>query len=181
MSRIGKHPITVPDKVNVTIDQGEVRVKGPRGELSENLPEGVEALLDSGTVTVRRLDESRRSRSAHGLARTLVANMVEGVTQGYSRKLIINGVGYRAEMKGQRWIQFTLGYSHPILFELPEGLEASIDAKENSVTLTGASKQVVGATAAEVRSLRPPEPYKGKGVRYADETIRRKEGKSGGK
>jgi large subunit ribosomal protein L6 len=181
MSRIGKQPVTIPDKVNVSVDGSNVTVKGPLGELSETLPEHVETSVEGSEVHVTRADDSRHARAAHGLARTLVANMVTGVDTGFSRKVLIEGVGYRAEMKGDRWILFTLGYSHPILYELADGLSAAIDAKENSVTITGARKQLVGATAAEIRSLRPPEPYKGKGVRYADEVIRRKEGKSAGK
>lgn len=181
MSRIGKQPVTIPDKVNVSVDGAFVSVKGPLGELSETLPELVTTTVEGSEVTVARADESRLARAAHGLARTLVANMVEGVSNGFARKVLIEGVGYRAEMKGDRWILFTLGYSHPILYELADGLKAAIDNKENSVTITGASKQLVGATAAEIRALRPPEPYKGKGVRYSDEVIRRKEGKSAGK
>lgn len=181
MSRIGKQPVTIPDKVKVTVDGTFVSVKGPLGELSETLPENVTTEVEGDELVVSRVDDSRTARSAHGLARTLVANMVNGVATGFSRKVLIEGVGYRAEMKGDRWILFTLGYSHPILYELADGLSAAIDAKENSVTITGSSKQLVGATAAEIRSLRPPEPYKGKGVRYADEVIRRKEGKSAGK
>jgi large subunit ribosomal protein L6 len=181
MSRIGKLPVVVPDKVNVQIDAGSVSVKGPNGSLSERMPEGVTVAIDGGQVVVTRADESRQARAAHGLARTLVANMVTGVTTGFSKKLAITGVGYRCESRGERWLLFSLGYSHPILFELPVGISAKVDPKENTVLLAGASRQQLGATAAEIRSLRPPEPYKGKGVRYTTETIRRKEGKSGGK
>jgi large subunit ribosomal protein L6 len=181
MSRIGKMPITVPDKVTVDIQGLKVSVKGPKGELCEQLPLGVSLERDGGLITVGRADESMSARAAHGLARTLVANMVTGVTTGFTRKLMITGVGYRAELKAPQWLLFSLGYSHPILYELPAGVSAVVDPKENSVTLSGFNKQVLGAAAAEIRSLRPPEPYKGKGVRYADETIRRKEGKSSGK
>ena len=181
MSRIGKNPVAVPAKVEVALEGSTVTVKGPKGTLSERLPDGVSVTLDGPSITVARKDESRTARSAHGLSRTLVANMVNGVTEGYKRKLMITGVGYRAELRAARWLQFSLGYSHPILFELPPGITATVDAKENSVTLEGYDKQAIGATAARIRGLRPPEPYKGKGVRYSDEVIRRKEGKTGGK
>lgn len=183
MSRIGKLPITVPAKVTLKVNDNVVTVKGPNGELSERMPEGVVLDTAGDTTTVTRANESRNARAAHGLARTLVANMVEGVTNGYTKTLVINGVGYKAEAKNKQWILFTLGYSHPILFELPAGVSAEINAKakEPTVKLTGANKRVIGATAAEIRALRPPEPYKGKGIRYSDEVIRRKEGKAAGK
>lgn len=183
MSRIGKMPITIPDKVTYSIEDMVATVKGPNGELSARLPEGVSVSREGADVTITRDDDSRPSRAAHGLARTLIANMVEGVTDGYKRTLVINGVGYRAELKAPQWVLFTLGYSHPILYELPEGISAEIDskAKEPKVTLSGADKRLLGSVAAEIRSLRPPEPYKGKGIRYSDETIRRKEGKAAGK
>jgi large subunit ribosomal protein L6 len=181
MSRIGKNPVSLPPRVEVSLEGQTVTVKGPKGTLSERLPEAVRVQVEGSSVQVARVDDSRVARSAHGLSRTLVANMVAGVTDGYKRKLMITGVGYRAELRANRWIQFSLGYSHPILFELPEGVSAVVEAKENSVTLEGFDKQLVGATAARIRGLRPPEPYKGKGVRYADEVIRRKEGKTGGK
>ena len=179
MSRIGKLPVIVPDKVKVSIDGRTVRVTGPRGELAAELPEHVDVRLQGNQVDVGRADDSRPARSAHGLARTLVANMVIGVSDGFTRKLLIQGVGYRSEMRGDRFLLFQLGYSHPILFELPVGISAEVNTKENSVTLTGANKETLGVVAAEIRGLRPPEPYKGKGVRYADEVIKLKEGKSG--
>lgn len=181
MSRIGKVPIEVPSDVTITINDRDVTVKRKDHVLTREMPDFVRFNQSGDQFIVEREDDSKSSRSAHGLARTLVANMVQGVTDGFQRKLLIEGVGYRAELKGDRWIQFTLGYSHPILFKIPDGLSAEIDAKENSVTLKGADKQLLGATAAEVRRLRPPEPYKGKGVRYSDERIRRKEGKAGAK
>jgi large subunit ribosomal protein L6 len=181
MSRIGKLPITVPAKVTVTLNEDVVSVTGPKGELKERLPAGVAIKFAEGEARIERLNESRDASAAWGLARTLVNNMVVGVTTGFTRKLMITGVGYRAEMKGGEWVLFSLGYSHPILYQLPAGVTAVVDTKENSVTLSGYNKQVLGAAAAEIRSLRPPEPYKGKGVRYSDETIRRKEGKSSGK
>ena len=183
MSRIGKLPISIPAKVTVAVKDDVVTVKGPNGELSERMPAGVVVDQSGDTLTVTRSDESRNARSAHGLARTLIANMVSGVVDGYTKTLVINGVGYKAEAKSQKWILFTLGYSHPILFELPDGVVAEVNskAKEPTVTLTGANKRIIGSTAAEIRALRPPEPYKGKGIRYSDENIRRKEGKAAGK
>jgi large subunit ribosomal protein L6 len=183
MSRIGKLPVAVPEKVTIAFSDNVVTVKGPKGELSERMPIGVTFKDEGKEVLIERNDDSKPCRAAHGLARTLVANMVHGVANGYERALLINGVGYRAEQKGKSFILFTLGYSHPILYELPVGMEVDIDAKakEPKVTLRHWNKQVLGSTAAEIRSLRPPEPYKGKGIRYADEVLRRKEGKAGGK
>lgn len=183
MSRIGKLPVALPDKVNVTIADQQVSVKGPKGELSEKMPLGVSIKHDAKEIAVIRDNDSSPSRAAQGLARALLANMVEGVTKGFTKGLVINGVGYRAEQKGKNWLLFTLGYSHPILFELPEGMNVEIDAKakEPKLTLSHIDKQVLGSVCAQIRDLRPPEPYKGKGIRYADETIRRKEGKAGGK
>jgi len=183
MSRIGKLPIQLPAKVEITAEGRSVTVKGPNGTLTETLPDYVAVAIAGGQVQVSRVDDSREARAAHGLARTLVNNMVTGVTKGFERKLLITGVGYKAEPRGKGWILFSLGYSHPILFELPPGVTAEIDvkAKEPSVLLKGYNRQVLGAAAAAVRGLRPPEPYKGKGIRYADETILRKEGKAAGK
>ena len=183
MSRIGKLPVALPDKVKLTVEDRTVSVKGPKGELSEKMPLGISLEHDDKQIAVIRDNDSNPSRAAQGLARALLANMVEGVSKGFTRGLVINGVGYRAEQKGPNWLMFTLGYSHPILFELPEGMGVEIDAKakEPKLTLTHINKQVLGSVCAQIRSLRPPEPYKGKGIRYADETIRRKEGKAGGK
>ena len=181
MSRIGKLPVEVPAKVQVGIEAGVVRVEGPLGKLSERVPPGVSVRKEGTQVLIERADESRQARASHGLARTLVANMVTGVTTGFKRRLNITGVGYKVETRGQRWLLFTLGYSHPILFHLPESVSATVNTKEGWVELVGYNKQVIGACAAGIRSLRPPEPYKGKGIRYADEVIRRKEGKTGSK
>lgn len=178
MSRIGKRPVAVPQGVDIRLDGTLVTVKGKNGELQQRLPETVEVKLEDGQFVVERQDDSRGAREAHGLARTLISNMVTGVSEGFSVKLLIEGVGYRAELRGDNYILFTLGYSHPILFRLPDGLSAEINPKENSVTVSGADKQVVGTAAAKIRGLRPPEPYKGKGIRYATERIRRKEGKA---
>lgn len=177
MSRIGKQPISIPTGVKISVKDSIVTVKGAKGELFERIPGLVSVKEDDATLYVSRDDDSRGARANQGLVRSLIANMVQGVSTGFDRTLIINGIGYRAELKGN-YIFFLLGYSHPILYELPAGITAVVDRKANSIKISGASKQVVGATAAEIRAMRPPEPYKGKGVRYIDEVIRRKEGKS---
>jgi large subunit ribosomal protein L6 len=179
MSRIGKRPIPVPDKVTVTIEGQTVTVKGPKGELSRTLPPEVEVLLDGETVIVNRRNESRPARQRHGLCRTLVANMVEGVSQGFIKKLEIQGVGYRAAVQG-KILNLAMGYSHPVNIDPPEGISFLVEGTTN-VTVSGIDKEVVGNTAARIRAVRPPEPYKGKGIRYAGEIVRRKVGKTGGK
>jgi large subunit ribosomal protein L6 len=178
MSRIGRLAIKIPDKVKVTAQPGLVNVEGPKGKVSQKLDREMKVTVDKGEVRVERPNDSRRSRQLHGLTRTLVNNMVLGVTQGFSRTLEIAGVGYKAELKGKA-IQFALGFSHPIVYPLPEGVSAEYDAKANRITVKGADKHQIGLVAAEIRKLRPPEPYKGKGVKYAEETIRRKQGKTG--
>lgn len=178
MSRIGKQHIPVPTGVNVAVQSGSVQVKGPKGTLSAKLGPLVDVKVEGQTIAVDRRDDSRESRSAHGLTRQLVANMVHGVSTGFQRVLEINGVGYRAESKGKA-IQLALGYSHPILFPLPDGVQAKVD-KQVVITLEGADRQLLGEVAAAIRKLRPPEPYKGKGIKYAEERIRRKAGKAVG-
>ncbi|MBI3769373.1 MAG: 50S ribosomal protein L6 [Deltaproteobacteria bacterium] len=178
MSRIGKLPITVPSGVTVAVEPGTVRVTGPRGKLVAALNPLAVVKVEGNTVSVTRLDETRDARGVHGLTRVLVANMVTGVSTGFRRVLEINGVGYRAEVKG-RAIQLALGYSHPVTFPLPDGVDAKID-KQTVITLEGADRQVLGEAAAGIRKLRPPEPYKGKGIKYAEEKIRRKAGKAVG-
>ena len=177
MSRIGKKPVPVPKGVTVTIDGQTITVKGAKGELSRELPPEVEFVQEGEEIVVTRRDESRNARQRHGLVRTLIANMVEGVSQGYQKKLEIQGVGYRASVKGKTLVM-ALGYSHPVEFEPPEGITFAVEGNTN-VTVTGIDKEIVGNTAARVRAARPPEPYKGKGVRYAGEQIRRKAGKAG--
>ncbi|RZM79360.1 50S ribosomal protein L6 [Leptolyngbya iicbica] len=179
MSRIGKRAIPVPAKVTVTIDGQAVTVKGPKGELSRVLPEGVVISQADSAVTVSPASESRRSRERHGLCRTLVANMIEGVTNGYQKRLEIQGVGYRAQVQGTK-LNMSLGYSHPVIFEPPEGIQFAVENNTN-VIVSGIDKEVVGNIAAKIRDARPPEPYKGKGVRYAGEYVRRKAGKAGKK
>jgi len=176
MSRIGKKPVVIPKGVTVNVGGGQIAVKGPKGELKRKMPTGVAVKVEGDKVVATRGDDGRVSRAKHGLIRALVANMVKGVTTGFVRELEINGVGYKAEGKGKS-VTFTLGYSHTIDFPLPAGIEAKID--KNKVILTGVDRELLGETAAKVRSLRPPEPYKGKGIKYVEETIKRKVGKAG--
>ncbi len=179
MSRIGKMPITVPAGVTVTIENNHVTVKGPKGELSRQINKNMKLTMDNGVITVERPDDEKENRSLHGLSRTLINNMIVGVTQGFSKTLEINGVGYRAAKQGQN-INFTLGFSHPVVKEPPAGITFEVPAP-NKIVVSGADKEVVGAVAAEIRTLRPPEPYKGKGIRYEGEHVRRKIGKAGAK
>lgn len=179
MSRIGKLPVPVPTGVSVELVSGRINAKGPKGELSQAIPPLVSIAQEGDELLVARADDGREARAMHGLARSLVANMVTGVHSGFTRSLEIIGVGYRVENKGD-YLVFTLGYSHPIYYEVPVGVDAKIESP-TKLTLSSADRQKVGAAAAKVRSFRPPEPYKGKGVKYADEVIRRKEGKSGGR
>jgi large subunit ribosomal protein L6 len=179
MSRIGKRPIPIPAKVSITIDGQHVQVKGPKGELARTLPTGVTVVQEGDTILVQRANESRLARERHGLCRTLVANMVEGVANGYQKRLEIQGIGYRAQVQGKN-LNMSLGYSHPVVFEPPEGIEFAVENNTN-VIVSGIDKELVGNMAARIRASRPPEPYKGKGVRYAGEYIRRKAGKSGKK
>ena len=179
MSRIGKRPIPVPQKVTVTIAGQDVAVKGPKGELARTLPPEVEVLQEGETVLVNRRNESRNARQRHGLCRTLVANMVEGVSQGFQKRLEIQGVGYRAQVQGRNLI-LNVGYSNPVQIEPPEGIQIAVENNVN-VLVTGINKELVGNTAAKIRAVRPPEPYKGKGIRYAGEVVRRKAGKAGKK
>jgi large subunit ribosomal protein L6 len=177
MSRIGKKPITLPAGVQVELKDGYVSVKGQKGALKRPLLERLEVEVANGTVTVRRTSDDKRARSYHGLMRTLVANMVEGVSKGFEKKLEIVGIGYRSEMKGSDLALF-LGYSHPINFPLPPGISAEVE-KQTLVTIKGIDKELVGQTAAKIRDLRKPDPYKGKGVKYAGEALRKKAGKTG--
>ena len=178
MSRIGKKPIPVPKGVQVTLKDGLVEGKGPKGQLSQMLPPGVTVVLEDGQI-VASIGEAREQRKFHGLGRTLVANAVHGVSEGFKRELDIVGVGYRAEVKG-RDVHFALGYSHPVVFPLPQGIDVAIE-KQTHVTVTGIDKQLVGQVAANMRSLRKPDPYKQKGVRYTGEVLKKKAGKAGAK
>ena len=177
MSRIGKQPIALPAGVKVEVKDGWVSVKGKGGALQRPLLEGVLVDVTDARVTVTRTSDDKRSRSYHGLMRTLVANMVEGVSKGFEKKLEIVGIGYRSELKGSS-LALYLGYSHPIDFPLPKGISAEVE-KQTLVTIKGIDKELVGQTAAKIRDLRKPDPYKGKGVRYAGEVLRKKAGKTG--
>jgi large subunit ribosomal protein L6 len=179
MSRIGKQPIEIPSGVKVTVDNLLVTVNGPKGTLSRNILDVVSVDVADKYLTINRADDSIKSRAAHGLTRTLINNMVTGVTKGFERALEINGVGYRAEMKGDV-LALSLGYSHPINFQLPKGITVEVD-KMTKLVVKGIDKELVGQTAAKIRDFRSPEPYKGKGVKYADEVILRKAGKTGKK
>ena len=178
MSRVGKIPVKIPEKVKVAVDGTTVKVEGPKGKTAFTFNPRMKVEVQAGEVKVSRPDDSRLSRGLHGLTRTLVKNAVLGVTQGYERSLEISGVGFKAELKGKE-INFTLGFSHPVVFKLPEGVTAEVDAKQTKVLVRSADKHLLGLTAAKIRGLREPEPYKGKGIKYAEETIRRKEGKTG--
>lgn len=179
MSRIGKHPIAVPANVTVTIENNFVTVKGPKGELSRQISKDMKLTMEDGVITVERPSDDKEHRSMHGLSRTLINNMVVGVTEGFSKTLEITGVGYRAAKQGNN-INFTLGFSHPVIKEPPAGIIFEVPAP-NKIVVSGADKEKVGAVAAEIRTLRPPEPYKGKGIHYEGERIRRKIGKAGAK
>lgn len=181
MSRTGKKIINIPDKVKIKIASGVVEVEGPQGKLSQSLPEGIQVEIANNVVSIKRQDDLPQSRSLHGLTRALIANMVQGVTDGFKRELDILGVGYRAEVKGEV-LNLTLGFSHPVAFSIPSGIKIGVD-KQTHLVVSGRDKALVGQVAANIRTLRPPEPYKGKGIRYSDEVVRRKAGKTaaGGK
>ena len=179
MSRIGKRPIPVPANVQATVEGQTVKVKGPRGELTRTLHPAMTLSLANGTLTVARPSDENEHKALHGLTRTLVANMVEGVTAGYRKQLDIIGVGYKAEARPYG-LQLALGFSHPVEFRAPKGIKLSAP-QPTQIVIEGADKEMVGQVAAELRSLRPPEPYKGKGIKYAGEQLRRKAGKAGGK
>lgn len=178
MSRIGNNPITLPQGVTVTVADGMIQVEGPKGKLSFKSRDEVTLVLEAGSVVVKRVNDSQAARAYHGLYRQLVVNMVEGVSKGFSKTLIINGVGFRADLKANV-LTLNLGYAQPIDFVVPEGITAVVETP-TKIVLSGIDKQQVGQTAAELRSLRKPEPYKGKGIRYEDEVIRRKAGKTAG-
>ncbi len=178
MSRVGKLPVKLPDKVKVAVANGDVKIAGPKGKMHFPFNPKVKVEVAGAEVRISRPDETRQSKGLHGLTRTMVKNAVEGVTKGYEKSLEISGVGFKAELKGKD-LHFTLGFSHPVVFKLPEGVTAEVDPKQTRLTVRGVDKHLVGLTAAKIRGLRPPEPYKGKGIKYSTETIRRKEGKTG--
>jgi large subunit ribosomal protein L6 len=177
MSRIGKLPVAVPSGVDVTLNDGSVHVKGPKGELSQHILPVVTVTLENGQVVVQRKSDDKPGRSAHGLTRTLVANMIDGVTKGFRKSLELQGVGFRVNKAGND-LNFSLGFSHPVSYAAPDGIAFTVEGT-NRVHVDGIDKQRVGQVAAEIRSLRPPEPYKGKGIRYAGEVVRKKLGKAG--
>jgi large subunit ribosomal protein L6 len=178
MSRVGKQPVKIPEKVKVAVVGHQVKVEGPKGKMTFDYNPVVKVEVAAGEVKVTRPDDSRLAKGLHGLTRTLVKNAVDGVTKGYERVLEISGVGFKAEAKGKE-VNFILGFSHPVLFKLPDGITAEVDPKQTRVVIRGVDKHLLGLTAAKIRALRPPEPYKGKGIKYAEEIVRRKEGKTG--
>ena len=179
MSRIGLKPITLPKGVKYTMSGGSVLVEGPKGKVSALVPEGISLTEKDGILSVERQNDAQKPM--HGLARALVFNAVEGVTNGWKKELDVVGIGYRVELKGKNMVVFTLGYSHPIEFPLPTGIEVAIDPKQTHLTVSGIDRQKVGQVAADMRSLRKPDPYKNKGVRYSDEKLKKKVGKTGAK
>lgn len=177
MSRLGRMPINIPSGVQVRVDKTKVHVKGPKGELSRSMEQGIDVKVEDNKIVVTRKNDERLTRSKHGMYRTLLNNMVVGVTRGFQKSLEISGVGFRAQVQGRN-INFALGFSHPTVFALPAGIEATVE-KQTMVTIKGNDKYWVGQVAAQIRGLKPPEPYKGKGIKYAGEVIVRKEGKTG--
>lgn len=181
MSRVGKQPITVPAGAKVRLEGDTFFAEGPKGKVQERIfPSECPVEIDGGVITIRRVNNTGPVRAKHGLTRALLNNAVQGVTEGFFKELEIVGVGYRGEVKG-REAHFSLGYSHPVIFSMPEGIDVEIDTKVNKIKITGADRQRVGQVAAEIRALRPPDPYKAKGIRYSGEQIRRKAGKAGAK
>jgi large subunit ribosomal protein L6 len=180
MSRIGKKELPLPKGVEIRQEGSNIFVKGPKGSLTTAVVPGISMSVENNVVKFERKDDEGKTRAFHGLMRALVANNVKGVSEGFKRELDIVGVGYRAEVKGKE-VVFQLGYSHPVRFPIPDGIDITVDAKTGHITITGIDKQKVGQTAAEIRSLREPDPYKGKGIKYSDEVIRRKAGKAAGK
>ena len=179
MSRVGREPIQVPSGTKVSVEAGVLTAEGPKGKVSQAIFEGFPVGVEDGVLTVERPDDTQTSRSLHGLLRSLIANAVNGAATGWSKQLDIVGVGFRAEVRTDA-VQFALGYSHPVVYPIPQGISIEID-KSNRLTVTGADRQQVGQVAAEIRRLRKPDPYKGKGIKYSDEIIRRKVGKAGAK
>jgi large subunit ribosomal protein L6 len=179
MSRIGKNPIPIPKAVQVTVSDGTVQVKGPKGTLQHPVPAGISVAVEGEQVVVTRRGDEPSVRALHGLVRALLANAIGGVTAGFKRELDIVGVGFKAELRNPREISLSLGFSHPVVYKAPEGVAISYDAKANRLTIEGIDKQKVGQVAAEIRSVRPPDAYKGKGVKYVDEVLKLKAGKTG--
>jgi len=177
MSRIGKKPIAIPSGVDVKVSGADIKVKGPKGELNWSHPGGVSVAMEEGKAVVTRASDDKPVRALHGLTRSLIQNMVTGVSEGYTKTLELHGVGYRAQVQGDK-LTFTVGYSHPVEFKLPEGIKAEVDKKQTIITLTGIDKQMLGQVAADIKSIRKPDSYKGKGIRYAGERLKLKAGKA---
>ncbi|UCD71133.1 MAG: 50S ribosomal protein L6 [Syntrophobacterales bacterium] len=176
MSRIGKAPIPLPKDVEVKLTDAVLEVVGPRGQLTHRIPSEIQISIETEQIVVKRPNDHRTTRSLHGLTRVLIANMITGVTRGFEKRLEIQGIGYRAELRGNI-LRLTLGFSHPVLFHVPEGIKVEVE-KQTNIKVEGIDKQLVGSVAAQIRSLKPPEPYKGKGIRYADEYVKLKVGKA---
>lgn len=179
MSRIGTKPVVIPDGVTATPKKGAIEINGPKGSLKVAVPEGIKAVLEDGTVVVSRQGEEKRIKSFHGLTRSLINNSVIGVSEGFTKVLRITGTGYKADLVGKAELRLSLGYSHPVDFPLPQGVEATVEERGTLLSLHGIDKQLVGETAARIRKIRPPDSYKGKGVRYEGEKLRLKPGKAG--
>ena len=179
MSRIGIKPVVIPDGVTATSRRGSVEIKGPKGSLKVSVPEGIKAALKDGAIVVSRQSEEKRIKSFHGLTRSLINNSVIGVSEGFKKVLRITGTGYKADLVGKTGLRLSLGYSHPVDFTLPQGVEATVEERGTLLSIHGIDKQVVGETAARIRKIRPPDSYKGKGVRYEGEKLRLKPGKAG--
>ncbi len=178
MSRIGRLPVPIPKGVSVSVARTAVEVSGPKGKLVSPLPPGIGCRVEEGRAVVTRTTEQKRERAFHGMARALLANAVKGVSQGFTRELEIQGIGYKAQVQGKK-LEMALGFSHPVVYAVPEGVSIAVDAKAGRISITGADKQQVGQVAAEIRGIKPPEPYKGKGIRYVGEHVKKKVGKTG--
>jgi len=177
MSRIGKLPVSLPQGVTLTVGKREIQVKGPKGTLTTPVPAGITCKVEGDTAVCSRRNDERQQRALHGLTRALLANAVKGVSTGWTRKLEIQGIGYRAAVQGKN-VELALGYSHPVVYAIPEGISVAVE-KQTQISISGVDRQKVGQVASEIRALRPPEPYKGKGIRYVDEVIKKKVGKTG--
>ncbi|MFQ5701656.1 MAG: 50S ribosomal protein L6 [Acidobacteriota bacterium] len=177
MSRIGRLPVKIPDGVTVTVEKSRIHVKGPKGDLTTLRPDGIDCKVDKGQAVLTRGSDARRQRALHGLTRALLANAVAGVTSGWKQQLEIQGIGYRAAVKGKQ-VEFALGFSHPVIYSIPDGVTIEVQ-RNTQIAISGVDRQRVGQAAAEIRALKPPEPYKGKGIRYAGEVVRKKVGKTG--
>jgi large subunit ribosomal protein L6 len=178
MSRIGRLPVAIPKGVTLTVTASAVQIKGPKGTLHSPLPQGISCGIEGTTATLKRKSDAKRDKALHGMARALLANAVKGVTEGFTRELEIQGIGYKAQVQGKN-LEMALGFSHQIVYPVPEGVTVTVDQKQTRIVVTGTDRQAVGQVAAEIRGFKPPEPYKGKGIRYAGEYVKKKVGKTG--